>query len=57
MSDLLQLYRQAHVAPLAVEEPVPPPNAADATAITVVLPLVVIVEQVAYQTCVLWEYG
>jgi hypothetical protein len=53
MSNSLQLNRETHVAPLAVEEAVSASNTANAASITVVLSLVFIIKQVADETCVL----
>lgn len=53
MTHSLQLHRQTHIASLAVEEPVPASDAANAAALAVVLLLVFIVKQVADQTCIL----
>lgn len=44
MADALQLHRQAHIAPLAVEEAVAAADPAYAAAIAMVLPLVFVVE-------------
>lgn len=48
-----QLHGQAHVADLAVEKAVPPPNPADSTALAVVLALVLIIKQIANQASIL----
>lgn len=53
MSVPLQLHRQTHITPLAVEETVPAADAADAAAVAMVLTLVFVIEQVADQTGVL----
>lgn len=53
MSCLLQLHGQAHVASLAVEEPVAATHAADPASLAVILLLVLVVKQVADEACVL----
>lgn len=53
MSVDLQLHRQTHIADFAVEKIVCTTNAADATAMAMVLLLVRIIEQVANETRVL----
>lgn len=48
-----QLHRQTHVAHLTVEEPILATDPAYATALAVVLVLVLVIEQVAHQARVL----